>query len=86
MIYKIGAQPSLNKEEMERLARISRQNFDKSRAQGERVRAMAELRRRQMIQDYESEYDQLRAASFHSGPLHRGALARMAELKRFLLI
>jgi hypothetical protein len=50
------------------------------------VRAMAELRRRQMIQDYESEYDQLRAASFHSGPLHRGALARLAELKSFLLI
>jgi hypothetical protein len=84
MTYKIGAQPSLNKEEMVRMARISRQNFDKSRAQGERVARMAELRRQQMIRDYESEYDQLRAASFHSGPLHRAALARMAELKAYI--
>ena len=84
MTYKIGARPSLNKEEMLRLARISRQNFDKSKAQGERVARMAELRRQQMVRDFEAEYDQLRAASFHSGPLHKAALARMAELKAFI--
>jgi hypothetical protein len=84
MTYKIGAQPSLNKEEMLRLARISRQNFDKSRAQGERVARMAELRRQQMVRDFESEYDQLRAASFHAGPLHRAALTRIADLKAYI--
>ena len=84
MTYKIGARPSLNKQEMERLARISRQNLDKSKAHGERVAHMAEIRRRQMIRDYETEYASLRAASIHSGPLHRAAIARMADLKAFL--
>ena len=84
MTYKIGARPSLNKQEMERLARITRQNLDKSKAHGERVVRMAELRRRQMISDYDSEYAQLRAASIHSGPLHRAAIARMADLKQFI--
>ena len=84
MKYKFGARPSLNKHEMERLARISKQNLEKYRAHGERVAHMAEIRRRQMIRDYESEYDMLRAASFHSGPLHRAALQRMADLKQFI--
>ena len=84
MPYRIGARPSLNKHEMERLARITRQNLDKSRAHGERVNHMAEIRRRQKIRDYEAEYDSLRAASFHSGPLHKAAIQRMADLKQFL--
>ena len=84
MTYRIGARASINKPEMERLARISRQNLDKSKAHGERVAHMAEIKRRQMIRDFEAEYDSLRAASIHSGPLHRAAVNRMAELKQFL--
>ena len=83
MTYRIGARPSLNKHEMERLARIARQNLEKTKAHGERVAHMAEIRRRQMIRDYEAEYDSLRAASVQ-GPLHRAALQRMADLKQFL--
>jgi hypothetical protein len=84
MTYRIGTRPSLNKHEMERLARISRQNLDKSKAQGERVAHMAEIRRRQMIRDYEAEYASLRGASIHSGPLSRAAIARMADLKALI--
>ena len=84
MTYRIGARPALNKHEMQRLARIARQNLAKSKAHGERVAHMAEIRRRQMIRDYEAEYDSLRAASIHSGPLHRAAIQRMADLKQLL--
>ena len=83
MTYRIGARPSLNKHEMERLARIARQNPEKTKAHGERVAHMAEIRRWQMIRDYEAEYDSLRAASVQ-GPLHRAALQRIADLKQFL--
>ena len=84
MTYRIGARPSLNKHEMERLARIARQNLEKTRAHGERVMHMAEIRRRQKIRDYEAEYDSLRAASIQSGPLHKAAIQRMADLKQFI--
>ena len=84
MTYRIGARPSLNKHEMERLARIARQNLEKTRAHGERVAHMAEIKRRQMIRDYEAELDSLRAASIQSGPLHRAAIQRMADLKQFI--
>ena len=84
MTYRIGARPSLNKHEMERLARIARQNLEKTRAHGERVAHMAEIKRRQMIRDYQTEYDTLRAASIQTGPLHRAALQRMADLKQFI--
>ena len=84
MTYRIGARPSLNKHEMERLARIARQNLYRSKAHGERVAHMAEIKRRQMIRDYEAEYDSLRAASIQTGPLHRAAIQRMADLKALI--
>jgi hypothetical protein len=84
MTRNIGARPSLNKHEMERLARIQRQSVQKYGAQQERVKHMQEIRRRQRVQDYESEYDNLRAATVHSGPLHVAAVQRLAELKIFL--
>ena len=84
MTYRIGARPSLNKHEMARLARIARQNLTKTRAHGETVAHMAEIRRRQMVRDYETEYDSLRAASIQTGPLHRAAIQRMADLKALI--
>ena len=44
---------------------------------------MQEIRRRQRVQDYETEYDNLRAATVQ-GPLGRAAVQRLAELKRYI--
>ena len=74
-----GAREPLNKHEMERIARIQRQSLQRYKEHGERVKHLADIRRRQLMQNYETEYDNLRAAS--TGPLHRAALQRLAELK-----
>ena len=81
----IGARdPGLPKQEMLRLIRIQRQSIKKYNAQQETVKHLAEIRRRQMVQNYETEYDNLRAATVQSGPLHRAAVERLADLKRYL--
>ena len=82
--FAAAFRPSLNKHEMERLARIQRQSVHKYNAQQERVKHLQEIRRRQRVADYETEYDNLRAASIHSGPLHVAAVQRLAELKRYI--
>ena len=81
--FRRGFRPSLNKHEMERMARIHRQSVQKHHAQRETVMHMQEIRRRQRMQDYETEYDNLRAATVH-GPLGRAAIQRLAELKRYI--
>ena len=81
--FAAAFRPSLNKHEMERLARIQRQAVQKHNAHHETVRHMQEIRRRQRVQDYETEYDNLRAATVH-GPLGRAAVQRLAELKRYI--
>ena len=81
--FAAAFRPSLNKHEMERLARIQRQSVQKHHAQRETVMHMQEIRRRQRVQDYETEYDNLRAATVQ-GPLGRAAVQRLAELKRYL--
>ena len=81
----LGARQSgLSKHELVRLARIQRQSLQKYNAQHERVKHMAEIRRRQQVQDYETEYDRLRAVGPHSGPLHRAAAQRLGDLQRML--
>ena len=80
--FAAAFRPSLNKHEMERLARIQRQSVHKYNAQQERVKHLQEIRRRQRMQDYETEYDNLRAATVH-GALGRAAVPRLAELKRY---
>ena len=82
--FATAFRPSLSKAEMERLARIQRQSVQKHHAQQETVRHLAEIRRRQRVADYETEYDTLRAASIQSGPLHVAAVQRLAELKRYI--
>ena len=77
-------EPGLRKHELLRLIRIQRQSVKKYNAQQETVKHLQEIRRRQMVQDYETEYDNLRAATVHSGPLHRAAIERLAELKRYI--
>ena len=74
--FAAAFRPSLNKHEMERLARIQRQAVQKHNG-------MQEIRRRQRVQDYETEYDNLRAATVQ-GPLGRAAVQRLAELKRYI--
>ena len=37
-----------------------------------------------MVQNYETEYDNLRAATVQSGPLHKEAVQRLADLKTYL--
>ena len=81
--FAAAFRPSLNKHEMERLARIHRQAVQKHNAQQETVKHMAEIRRRQRVQDYETEYDNLRAATVQ-GPLGRAAVQRLVELKRYI--
>ena len=81
--FAAAFRPSLNKHEMERIARIQRQSVQKHHAQRETVMHMQEIRRRQRVQDYETEYDNLRAATVQ-GPLGRAAVQRLAELKKFL--
>ena len=56
----------------------------KYNAQQETVKHLAEIKRRQKVQDYETEYDNLRSATVHSGPLHRAAIERLAEVKRYI--
>ena len=81
----LGARQSgLSKHELMRLARINRQSVQRHNAQNERVRHMAEIKRRQQISDYEMEYDRLRGAMVHSGPLHRAAAQRLGDLQRML--
>ena len=81
---RFGAREPLDKHELLRLARMQRQNVKKYNAHGETVKHMAEIRRRQQMQDFETEYDNLRGATVHSGPLHRAAVQRLAELKSLL--
>ena len=76
--FAASFRPSLSKHEMQRLARIQRQSVPKHHAQQETVKHMQEIRRRQRVKDYETEYDNLRAASMHSGPLHVAAVRRLA--------
>ena len=77
-------EPGLRKHELLRLIRIQRQSVKKYNAQQETVKHLQEVRRRQMVQDYETQYDNLRAVTVHSGPLHRAAIERLAELKRYI--
>ena len=85
LTHSFGArEPGLRKQELLRLIRIQRQSVKKYNAQQETVKHLQEIRRRQMVQDYETEYDNLRAATVHSGPLHRAAIERLAELKRYI--
>ena len=85
MTRSIGArEPGLPKHELLKLMRIQRQSVKKYHAQQETVKHLAEIKRRQKVQDYETEYDNLRAATVHSGPLHRAAIARLAELKTYI--
>ena len=77
-------EPGLPKHELLKLMRIQRQSVKKYNAQQETVKHLAEIKRRQKVQDYETEYDNLRAATVHSGPLHRAAIERLAELKRYI--
>ena len=80
----IGAREPVNKHELLRLMRIQRQNIRKYNAHHETVTHLQEIRRRQKVQDFETEYDNLRSATVHSGPLHRAAVQRLAELKTML--
>ena len=80
---KFGLSPSLNQHEMERLARIHRQNVQKHHAQQETAKHLQDIRRSQKIRDYEIEYNNLRAASVQ-GPLHVAAVKRLVELKSLL--
>ena len=85
MTRSIGArEPGLSKHELLKLMRIQRQSLRKYNAQQETVKHLAEIKRRQKVQDYETEYDNLRAATVHSGPLHRAAIERLADLKRYI--
>ena len=82
---KFGArEPGLQKHELQRIMRIQRQSVQKYNAHHERVKHLQEIKRRQQLQDYETEYDNLRAATVHSGPLHRAAVQRLQDLKRLL--
>jgi hypothetical protein len=83
-MMRFGAREPLDKYELLRLARIQRQSVRKYNAHQETVKHMAEIRRRQKVQDFETEYDNLRGATVHSGPLHRAAVQRLAELKTVL--
>ena len=85
LTHSFGArEPGLRKHELLRLIRIQRQSVKKYNAQQETVKHLQEVRRRQMVQDYETQYDNLRAVTVHSGPLHRAAIERLAELKRYI--
>ena len=85
MTRSIGArEPGLPKHELLKLMRIQRQSVKKYHAQQETVKHLAEIKRRQKVQDYETEYDNLRAATVHSGPLHRAAIERLADLKKYI--
>ena len=85
MTHSVGArEPGLSKHELLKLMRIQRQSVKKYNAQQETVKHLAEIKRRQKVQDYETEYDNLRAATVHSGPLHRAAIERLADLKRYI--
>ena len=79
----IGArEPYLRKHEIERLMRIQRQSLKTYNAQQERVKHLEDIKKRQRMQDYETEYDRLRGATVKSGPLHRAAVQRLNELKK----
>ena len=85
MTRSIGArEPGLSKHELLKLMRIQRESVKKYHAQQETVKHLAEIKRRQKVQDYETEYDNLRAATVHSGPLHRAAIERLAALKTYI--
>ena len=85
MARSFGArEPGLPKHELLKLIRIQRQSVKKYNAQQEHVKHLADIKRRQMLQNYEQEYDNLRAATVQSGPLHRAAVERLADLKRYL--
>ena len=85
MTRSFGArEPGLSKHELLKLMRIQRESVKKYNAQQETVKHLAEIKRRQKVQDYETEYDNLRAATVHSGPLHRAAIERLADLKRYI--
>ena len=84
-LTSLGARkPGLSKHELLKLIRIQRQSVKKYNAHQETVKHLADIRRRQMLQNYETEFDNLRAASIQSGPLHRAAVHRLIELKRYL--
>ena len=51
--FAAGFRPSLDKHEMERLARITRKNLRKTHAHNETVRHLQEIRRRQLVANYE---------------------------------
>ena len=82
--FAAAFRPSLDKYEMERIARITRQNLRKYQTHHETVKHLQEIRRRQQVANYQIEYNNLRAASIQSGPLHAAAIRRMAELKRYI--
>ena len=85
MTRSIGArEPGLPKHELLKLIRIQRQSVQKYNAQQETVKHLAEIRRRQMVTNYETEYENLRAATVQSGPLHAAAVQRLADLKTYL--
>ena len=85
MTRSIGArEPGLSKHGLLKLMRIQRESVKKYNAQQETVKHLAEIKRRQKVQDYETEYDNLRAATVHSGPLHRAAIERIADVKRYI--
>ena len=85
MTRSFGArEPGLPKHELLKLIRIQRQSVQKYNAQQETVKHLAEIRQRQQVQNFETEYANLHAATVHSGPLHRAAIERLAELKRYI--
>ena len=57
--------------------------MQKYHAQQETVKHLQEIRRRQKNRDYETEYDNLKAANVQ-GPLQLAALKRLLELKSFI--
>lgn len=83
--FAAAFRPSLDKYEMERIARITRQSLKKYHTHHETVKHLQEIKRRQQVANYEIEYNNLRAASIQSGPLHVAAIRRLAELKRFIM-
>ena len=83
--FAAAFRPSLDKYEMERIARITRQSIKKYQTHHETVKHLQEIKRRQQVANYEIEYNNLRAASIQSGPLHVAAIRRLAELKRYIL-
>ena len=85
MTRSIGArEPGLPKHELLKLIRIQRQSVKKYHAQQETVKHLADIKRRQTIQNYETELDNLRAAAVHSGPLRDRNIERIADIRKYI--